>query len=130
MPADGDFEVEVLIYNRHITECMCKNGLSSKGRASIPKLMDKMGYGFQSMHVQKHGKANHVRDLLRMKSRPTEEDDTWKAIAIEIAETLGVSPDELWPGELKHRIPASTNRIFVANVGEETHWLIMSSSQK
>ena len=119
-----DFRIITLVYNDHIMRRMAKLGIIHGGTPSIRQLIERMGYGYG----KGPGKDLEVRNIIGLKTGPTEENGAWKPLALEIATTLQTTPEELWPGKLKHRPPAEINKTLYVNAGQEAKWLIMSKA--
>ncbi len=128
MANGDDFDVDMIAYNRHITQRMIEMKLEYGGRASIGQLVKKMGRDSSSYKLDGSSKEQEIRGMVGLRVKPTEEDGAWKPAALALAKILGTEPDTLWPGELKHRIPSSNSRFFTARIGQPVQWMIMDKT--
>lgn len=113
--ATPDFRVELVMYNNHILTVMEQRPkLMTKGKPSIEALATAMG--FKTLHHQKE-----IRDLIGLKTRPTEEDGSWKPIAT----ALEVEPDLLFPGSLRSRVPSRHSYDVRVKIGEMIPLVLM-----
>jgi len=126
MANESDFYIEALVYNAHIMRRLIECRMISKNRASVSQLVNKMGYGYGS-DKKTTGTELEIRNLVGLRLRPTEEDGSWKPLALEMAKALETEPDELWPGALKSQVPASASRVLEGMVGKSVEWLVMAN---
>ncbi len=122
MADDSDFYVEAIVYNAHIMRRLVALGMKTKERASVAQLLKKMGYLSIS---DRSGDQLEIRNLIGLRLRPIEDDQSWRPLALDIAKTLDIDPDKLWPGALKYQVPKSASKILHGKVSEIISWLII-----
>ncbi len=119
----SDIRVSAHILNDHIATRMLLLRMGHGTKPSVRQLVERMGYGSGTDGSKRE---MEVRDLVHMKTVPTDEGGQWKPVAVKMAETLKTTPDDLWPGMLKKRIPSYWSKEFTVAVGEELKWLVMA----
>lgn len=122
----NDFWVESVAYNGHIIAHLQKCGFIYGNRTSITKFIENgMGLGFQSQEVGANMKVRLIKELIGLQALPVDEGGEWLPIVTRMAAALCCRPDDLFPGELKHKLPLHRSSTVSVDIGEQVTWLVM-----
>jgi hypothetical protein len=66
-----------------------------------------------------------IKDLVSLRILPVKADGTWTEPALFLATLLSATPEELWPGELKVRIPEKRSNVCETSIGTASTWVVM-----
>jgi hypothetical protein len=125
-----DFVVTSYAQNAHIIRAMSTlntdpirntDGLTVEGLCRVI-------YRAHNEKLNKRQKSlliREVQDLVALRLVPKKPNGEWIGSAVLLANTLGVQPDELWPGILATTIPDKRSGISEMRISENAVWFVM-----